>query len=155
MDQIGKIIAVEGENAVIQLERNSACAKCGICHMGETQTIQIAVENNIGAAVGTRVLVKMDRGVVLRAGAIVYLIPLAALLLGVGLMYIINLYFPLPGSPDWWGIGVGFALFALSFVGIRLGEARWRQNPKYTPTIDRIVQDFEDVTDFCGHQDNE
>lgn len=155
MDQIGRVKSVQDGTAVIQLERNSACAKCGICHMGETKTMQITVENSIGADVGARVLVNMEKGVVLRAGAIIYLVPLAALLLGVGLMYLLNLYYPLPGSPDWWGIGVGFVLFALSFVGIRLRESVWRQDPHYSPTIVRIVQDFEEITDICGHEDNE
>lgn len=155
MDQIGRVIALKDNQAVIELERNSACAKCGVCHMGLSKTMQLEVENSIGADVGKRVLIKMDKGAVLRAGAIVYLLPLLALLLGIGLMYLIDYFYPLSGSPDLWGVGVGFVLFALSFVGIRLGESAWRQNPHYTPTIVRIVEDFEEITDICGHEDNE
>src|SRR5690554_3917983 len=119
MDQIGRVIAIKDNRAVVELERNSTCAKCGVCHMGMTKTLQLEVENSIGADVGKRVLINMEKGAVLRAGAIVYLIPLLALLLGIGLMYLIHHFYPLPGSPDWWGIGVGFVLFILSFVGIR------------------------------------
>lgn len=155
MDQIGRVVALKGTAAVIQLERNSACEKCGICHMGETKTMQLEVENSIGADVGKRVLIEMDRVNVLKASTIVYIVPLMALLLGVGLMYLIHHYYPLPGSPDWWGIGVGFVFFALSFVGIRLREPVWRKDPNYTPSIVRIVEDSEVITEICGHEGDE
>lgn len=155
MDQIGKIIAVDGDSAVVELERNSACEKCGICHMGETQKVQLSVLNGIGAAVGQRVLIELDKRSVLKAGSIVYLVPLAGLLAGIGIMYLVDRFVDLPGSPDWWGIGVGFLLFGLIFLGIRLREPVWKGKPEYNPAIVRIVEEYEEITDFCGHKDDE
>lgn len=155
MDQIGRVIAIKDKNAVIELERNSACEKCGICHMGETKTLQLEVENTIGADVGKRVLIEMEKSAVLKAGSIVYLTPLVGLLLGTGLMYLVDSFYPLPGSPDWWGIGLGFVFFALVFVGIRMREPVRKSDPEYSYTITRIVEDFEEITDICGHEDNE
>lgn len=155
MDQIGRIIGIDGSEAVIEVERNSACAKCGICHMGETQSLRLVVQNSIGAQVGNRVLIEMDKSSVLKAGTIVYLLPLLAFLTGIALAYGLDTVVDLPGSPDWWGIGAGFVLFALVFVVIRLREPVYKKNPEYVPTIVRIVEDFEEITDICGHKDNE
>lgn len=155
MDQIGRVISIDGDFVVVEMERNSACAKCGICHMGETKTLQLTVENSIGADIGSRVLIEMEKSGVLKAGSIVYLIPLAALLLGIGLMYLVNEFVPLPGSPDWWGIGTGFVFFAVAYLVIRLQEPVFKRKPEYNPTIVRLVEDFEEITDFCGHEDNE
>lgn len=149
MDQIGKVIGIEQGIATVELERSSACAKCGICHLGETQTIQIEVENSIGAAVGQRVLIAVGERSVLKASAILYLIPLLALVAGIGLAFLLDHVFGLPGKTDWWGIGMGLALFLLAFVAIRRSEPALRKNPQFSPRLVRIAGDHEEIPDLC------
>ena len=153
MDQIGKVLGVQGNEAVVELERNRACDKCGVCHMGETNKLQLAVLNEIGAEIGQRVLINVEDRSLLKAGMIVYLIPLLALLSGIGLVYGVWGMLDVPGGPDWYAIGLGFLLFALAFVIIRKLEPRWKKNPKFNLNIVRIVEDYEEITDYCGHSD--
>lgn len=153
MDQIGKIIRLEGNEATVELERSSACAKCGICHLGETQTLHIQVENSLGAQEGQRVLIDVGQGAVLKASAILYLIPLLALVGGIGLAYLLDRYAGLPGKADWWGIGLGATLFILAFVFIRLREPALRRNPAYAPRMVRRAGEHEEITDLCGKAD--
>ncbi|HOB35749.1 MAG TPA: SoxR reducing system RseC family protein [Bacillota bacterium] len=155
MDQIGRVVALQGDYAVVEVERNRACAKCGICHMGRTDKMFLEVKNVLGADVGKRVLIEMGKSSVLMAGSIVYLLPLLGLIAGVGLAYLVNAFYPLPGSPDWWGIGAGFALFVLTLAGIRLSEPAFRRNPRFYPAMVRIVEDFEEITDYCGREEHE
>ena len=84
MDQIGRVVALQGDYAVVEVERNRACAKCGICHMGRTDKMFLEVKNVLGADVGKRVLIEMGKSSVLMAGSIVYLLPLLGLIAGSG-----------------------------------------------------------------------
>mgnify|MGYP000885547377 CR=1 FL=1 len=147
MDQIARVIAVEGKAAVVEVERNSACAKCGICHMGETKSLQLLAENGIGAEVGKRVLVALDKRSFLKAGFIVYLLPLSALLGGIVLVYWL-------GGTDLRAVATGLGLFALAYLAIRLLEPVWKGNPEFTASIVRIVEDYEEISDYCGHSND-
>lgn len=153
MDQIGKVISIEGNFATVQLERSSACAKCGICHLGETQILEIDVENSINAQLGQRVLIAVGEKSVLKASSILYLIPLLALVGGIGLAYLLEAVIGLPGNVDWWGIGLGLTLFFLTYVVIRLREPALRSNPDFAPRMIRLAADQEEITDLCGKTD--
>jgi sigma-E factor negative regulatory protein RseC len=153
MNQIGKIINIEGKTATVEMERSSACAQCGICHLGETQILHIDVENSINAQVGQRVLVAVGERSVLKASMILYLIPLLALVGGIGLAYLLELLIGLPGNVDWWGIGFGLTLFFLTYVVIRLREPALRSNPAYAPRMLRLAGEQEDISNLCGKVD--
>jgi sigma-E factor negative regulatory protein RseC len=153
MNQIGKIISIEDKMATVELERSSACAKCGICHLGETQILHIDVENSINAQVGQRVLIAVGQGSVLKASSILYLIPLLALVGGIGLAYLLEVFIGLPGNVDWWGIGIGLTLFFLAYVIIRLQEPALRSNPAYAPRMLRLAGEQEDISNLCGKVD--
>ncbi|MDD4658922.1 MAG: SoxR reducing system RseC family protein [Eubacteriales bacterium] len=153
MNQIGKIISIEDKMATVELERSSACAKCGICHLGETQILHIDVENSINAQVGQRVLIAVGQGSVLKASSILYLIPLLALVGGIGLAYLLERLIGLPGNADWWGIGFGLTLFFLAYVIIRLQEPALRSNPAYAPRMLRLAGEQEDISNLCGKVD--
>lgn len=153
MNQIGKIISIEDKMATVELERSSACAKCGICHLGETQILHIDVENSINAQVGQRVLIAVGQGSVLKASSILYLIPLLALVGGIGLAYLLERLIGLPGNVDWWGIGIGLTLFFLAYVIIRLQEPALRSNPAYAPRMLRLAGEQEDISNLCGKVD--
>jgi sigma-E factor negative regulatory protein RseC len=149
MNQIGRIISIEGNVATVELERSSACEKCGICHLGETQKLHIEVENSINARDGQRVLIAVQPGSVLKASSILYLFPLLALVGGICLAYFLNWFVGLPGNVEWWGIGSGMVLFFLAYVIIRLREPVRRKNPSYAPRMIRVADEHEEITDMC------
>ena len=149
MDQIGKIVDIQGAIATVELERSSACAKCGICHSGETQTLHIEVENSIDAKVGQRVLIAVSEGSVLKASLILYLIPLLALVGGIGAPIVLNRLWGLPSHAEWWGIGLGFLLFISAYAAIRRREPDLSRNPAFNPRMIRIAGDHEEIPDLC------
>jgi sigma-E factor negative regulatory protein RseC len=153
MDQIGRIIRVVGPVATVELERSSACERCGICDLGETKILHIDVDNTLEAKEGERVLIAVGERTVLKASAILYLIPLLALVGGIGLAYLLNTLVELPGSADWWGLGLGLTLFFLAYVVIRLREPALRTNPGYAPRMVRLAGEHEEITDLCGKVD--
>jgi positive regulator of sigma E activity len=151
MDQIGRITEVTPEGyAKVYIERNKACEKCGICHMGETQGLQLTVRNIINAQPGNRVLVNLHGADVIAAGAIVYIAPIVALLAGLGGGYFLAVNLSLV-NPDLWGIGLGFLAMALIYIAIRAMEPRFRKSENFRPELVRVVDEFEGLDeDPCG-----
>lgn len=77
MTESGKVIATDGEYAIVRIERKSACASCGKCGMSESQKhADIRVKNKCGATVGEYAEISMGDRAIFLSSAIVYLIPL-------------------------------------------------------------------------------
>ena len=86
MEQVVKVrrLLPEGRAEVI-LVRESACSgdchKCSGCGAAQ-QTLLLTAENPIGARVGDLVVISSGSAVVLKAAAVLYLLPLALFLAG-------------------------------------------------------------------------
>ena len=79
--------------AQVEAVRRSACSgdcdHCGGCASAK-QYVLVRAKNPIGAAVGDQVIVETSSRAILGAAAVVYLVPLALLLLGYGLASILG-----------------------------------------------------------------
>ena len=94
MEQQGYIIEViDKKTAKLKMQRHSACASCGKCATtSEKKDIIVEVDNTLGAKVGDKVKVNMETVNVLKAAAIVYIVPLVALLVGtIGTYFVLDL----------------------------------------------------------------
>ena len=85
MEQIGLVVEVKDDMAIVAVQRHDVCAKCGACGVavsgrGETQ---LKALNKVNATVGQTVKVTSDTAYVLKASFVVYLLPILALLLGI------------------------------------------------------------------------
>ncbi len=85
------VIQTDGRFAVVETERTSACdgchkaeeGGCSVCSlMGSNRKIETRAENSIGAAVGDTVYIESQTGRMLWYGALVFLMPLIATILG-------------------------------------------------------------------------
>ena len=86
MEQIVRVksIAADGKAQVLHV-RESACSgdchKCSGCGAAK-EAILLEADNPIGAAVGDFVIISSDSGPVLRAAAVLYMMPLVLFFLG-------------------------------------------------------------------------
>lgn len=145
MRETGTIIALEEGSAWVETRRQGTCGRCSArqgCGQGILNQVMPGREHYLRAlidesergrfAVGDRVAIEMADDVVLAASAIVYLLPLAAMLLGAvggnGL---------LPGDAG----AVGGALAGLMFgaLGVRLHARRVRNDPRVQPRLQSLV----------------
>lgn len=115
--------------AEVSVVRQSACSgdchKCAGCG-AVSQTVTVQAENDIRAMPGDMVYIESGSGVVLRAAALVYLLPLLLLFVG---------YF----SADAAGIGAGWG----AVIGFILGgfPAVWYdRRVRRRPPVYRIVE---------------
>src|SRR5665648_116350 len=91
MNEYGEIIELKRDEAVVMVQRSSACGKCGACEMSRNQDkMKLTVANHLKGEVGDYVELELSSTQVLKASAITYLIPLGALFIGVAGGYILS-----------------------------------------------------------------
>lgn len=86
MDTKATVISTEGEFAIVETKRKSACdgchkqkegSSCAMCTlMGDKAELRTRARNPIGAKVGDEVMIESPSGRVLAYGALVFLMPL-------------------------------------------------------------------------------
>lgn len=136
MKQYGKVVEVSENKAFVIMEKHSSCSGCNACKLGsDSHELRIEAINSAGAKNEQRVAVDMEGQHVLTAAFILYMIPLFALFTG-----IIIGTFIFPGQ-ELLAAVVGFAMLALSFLGIKMKDQSFKNNKKYIPVITDILEE--------------
>lgn len=127
MEQLVKIVSAEPDgSARVMLVRQSACS--GDCHQcsgcgAAQETVFFTARNPIGAVSGDLVLVQTQTGPVLKAAAVLYMLPVVLFIVG----YLVGMRWQLGGL-------VGLLAFALS-IGLIVAYDRLvmkKKNTEYT-----------------------
>ena len=86
LEEEGRVTSVDGNYAFVSAQPSSACEGCsqkGACHvLGGGGEMVIKALNDIGATVGNRVVVAISSRTFFKASALIYLLPVAALIAG-------------------------------------------------------------------------
>lgn len=89
MQEEGLVVKIMGGMAQVETTQQEACKSCGaqgMCHaMGGDKRRVVTAINQAGASVGDTVIMAMPRKGVLGASFLVYMVPVAALLVGASL----------------------------------------------------------------------
>lgn len=116
LEETGRVVAVNGHYAVIEIQKRSAC---GHCHSGDScgtsvlaglfsnHRQKVTLENHLNLSEGDQVVIGINETVLLSTAVMAYMLPL---LLMIGLAVISNLS----------GMGDGFS-FVSSMVGLFAG----------------------------------
>ena len=85
MNKTGRIIGVNQNRAIVQIDRTGECGdKCAGCSGGcDIPTIEVEVENTLDAKKGDYVNIVMEHKTLISSSFILYTIPLIAFILGV------------------------------------------------------------------------
>lgn len=126
MQQIGKVLEIEGEFALVQFERTKACGNCKACMSLGDGMAAVKIRNTLDAVPGDSVHIQLHAKSLLKATAIAYGVPLLALLLGVILGSLINDVAALC-------MGLGFAL--LAFGLLKLLEPKFARMQEFSPRM--------------------
>ena len=133
MIRTGKVVSAENGRVSVCFQRPEMCEKCGAC--GERHESLISFEAD--AQVGDLVQVDLPETQLLRTAAFTYLIPIAALLLG------------LWGGQTLFHSELGCALSAAGLLAISLlvvirYDRRMRKDPNKTPRL-ITIENKEDI----------
>lgn len=131
MAETAYVTKIEGEFALIELERSSACSKCGSCKTTKSGKMIGKALNKADANVGDTVVLGM-KGSFLGAVSVTYLVPLV--------MFFLGYYFgaeALKGG-ELQGIIGAFALMILSFGFVMIYDRYARSKGKYQLEIKKV-----------------
>ena len=127
----GKVIALQGEIAVVHFVRSDACGHCNACfHLGSNEA-DIELVNTAGAKVGDIVSIELKGRSMVRASLITYGLPLVGLLIGV-----------LIGTQwgDLYGVAGGLLLCGGTYFILRGLEPYFAKKAEFKPRIVEIVE---------------
>lgn len=125
MEKIGYVIGERDGKVILDIKRTGSCGdKCSTCQSHcEVPSIQVEIDNSLLAKKGDFVQVGMQPKNLIKSTFIIYTIPLIMFILG---MTVSVLYLKSVGVVNYelFGILIGFAVLALTFIAIRLVTER-------------------------------
>lgn len=139
MNELGEIVELKDKEAVIKVRRSSACGKCGACQMGSrSDEMFLTIPNTLNGRIGDYVELELASSQLLKASAITYLIPLAALILGVIVGYMFGPDYGM--NPELAGSLMGLLFTALSFFVIRAMDPKFKKEHNFSPQMVNIIK---------------
>lgn len=122
----------------VSLPEQEGCAGCGACRHGEAGAVCIEAVNAAGAGIGDAVQVEVAVAGVVQSSAIVYLLPIFALLAGYGVGSVAARWVPdLSGETG--GIAGGMIGLAFSFLVVRWYDRRAGRQRAVRATVTKIL----------------
>lgn len=141
MENIGVVKKTEGNEAVVEIQRSSACGEsCASCKGGCVPTRKyVDVLNIPQAKVGQRVKIELQTRKVLNAAMIMYGIPLISVFIGVMFGIWVSIPLGYESSQEGLGIVMGLIFLVLSYVGIRLWDRGRKTKEKVEIVIVKVL----------------
>jgi len=133
-----RVIEVRNGRALVETSRSSACKACagraGCATLGGGREARVWAADHVGVERGMRVEVAVGEGSFLLAGFLVYMVPVAALLLGAygGHSWATRNGF----DADLTAAGAGISFMALALLASRFIASRRIKGPVVTRVID-------------------
>lgn len=143
MEEHGTVVQRKERTVVIKAERTTSCDNCASkksCHSGAgaDNEILIEAEDLLGAKVGDRVVFSVSAGSVLKAGVLIYLVPVLSFIGGVVLGQTV-ITGALPGYNADLVAGVtGVVFLALAFLGLKGYGALSERKGSLRPRVLRV-----------------
>ena len=147
MEQFGLVIETGSETATVTLQRHLTCESCGRCGIlsGAADRRELTVEalNPIQAQKGQRVIMETDDRQILFLSFMLYMVPLAVLLIGIIIGLSIADFLNIAAN-ELFAVGIGFFLMIVIYVLIRNWDKRAKDDPKYKPVITALINEEKD-----------
>ena len=141
----GTVLSVDGIKAKVRVIVSSECMGCpskSSCQPGAGETREITAINDCGAEVSDQVVFEADTGKVIISAALIWIVPLIAMIIG----YIVGEIF----AEGFWPIGVAFVFLVASFAFLSLLDKSISGGKKFYPKITKIVHSI-DQEEYCKY----
>lgn len=139
MEQVGYVIAIEGNQARLLVKRMMSCgSNCAACKAScGAKPLEILVENKIGAKVGDRVEIMSSTSNVMKILLILYMLPFLSLCIGIFLGLLLlekkTEYYEL------YSFGLGLLFMTFGYWMIRKIDREYRKKNQTILQITRIL----------------
>lgn len=143
MEEMGLVIEERGATVLIKTEKSSSCDNCATksaCHSLSDSEMVIEAENAVGAHKGDYVAFSAGAVSVMKAGVLLYLVPVLSFIAGVVIgQTVVTDYFP-AYNPDLVSGVLGVVFLAAAFIGLKLYSRRVEKDESYRPRVLRVVK---------------
>lgn len=142
MEEHGVVIEEKGRTVLIRAEQKSTCESCvskSSCQVLGDSEMLIEAENPVGARVGDRVVFSAGAASIMKAGVLLYLVPVLCFIFGVVLGQMLSADFFPDRNPDLVSGLFGAFFLAVAFVGLKLYNRLIEKGKAHLPTIHRVV----------------
>ncbi|MBM3243073.1 SoxR reducing system RseC family protein [Candidatus Poribacteria bacterium] len=140
MTERGLVIDISEQIARVKVEKSGDCGSCNACSIDKNRTMIAEVDNPINAKKGDSVLIEVSDNQAIKAGLLVFGLPLAALFLGVFGVSKIAESIGFTNSSNTIGGIIGFMLFALVSVGVYFYSGHSKKNGHHSLKIIKILK---------------
>ena len=140
IEEIGIVKSTSGMIAIVTVPRKSACEGCnaGICKP-EEQSMEIEAVNRAGAVAGQRVRVAIKSLAYMKGSMVVYGLPAIGLVIGAVLGKEVFSGFVKGIDPDILSAAVGFAVFGIALVAVKIWSNSTGNKVESKPVIEEIL----------------
>ncbi|HOA81350.1 MAG TPA: SoxR reducing system RseC family protein [Defluviitaleaceae bacterium] len=139
--EVGKVINIKNNIAIVSMTRNEACQKCGACSHGhKSEEMILEAKNLCNAKIGDKVVIDLASSDFLKATFIMYGLPLILLFTGFFLGYYAFSKFGYESLQEPIGVLSGLIFMSISYIWIKSKEERWKSQ-NYHPAAVEIVKD--------------
>ncbi len=141
----GIVLSLDGNKVKVSVTASSECMGCpskSSCQPGSDKTREIIAINDCGAEISDHVVFEADTGRVIISAALIWIVPLIAMIIG----YIVGEIF----TEGFWPIGVAFVFLMASFAFLSLLDKSISGGKKFYPRITKIVH-YIDQEECCKY----
>lgn len=142
MEKIGLVKSLEGDIAIVEIRRASACGEsCASCKAGCAPTAVYArVNNSLNASVGQYVKLKTESKKVIKAAFFAYMIPFFSMIIGIAIGSWTARYFDYEKQSELIGAGVGFVSLAVSYLYLYFKDKKIKKQKDMEIVISHIIK---------------
>jgi sigma-E factor negative regulatory protein RseC len=134
MFEIGKVIKIEEEKAVVILNSSEQCSKCKICLFDDKGQRTLKVDNEVNAAVGDNVEIFIPEGMISKLSFLIFILPIMTFLIGYLIVWSLS-------RSEVLSAVAGAITFVLTFYALFIYEKKLNQIKKEAlPYISKILE---------------
>lgn len=134
MTEIGEVIKIEEDKAIILLGTSEYCNKCKVCFFDEKGQRTLKIYNGVGAKIGDEVEVFIPEGMISKMSFSIFILPIIVFFIGYWIVWSMS------KSEKLGAIG-GLIAFVLTFYSLWLYERKLSQIKKDTfPYIAKVLK---------------
>lgn len=143
IEEVGRVISVNGDNLVVETIKQSSCSSCSaqkncgqslLAKIGDGRKLQIAVDNpeHLSVKPDDQVVLGVEESTFLSASVLIYLLPLVA-------MFVFAVMAQFAASSEPVIIVSALAGLLAGFLAARLISRRFSRNCRFQPVLLRVV----------------
>lgn len=138
MTEVGRVLSVNGDAAVVAMRVSGACEKCGLCMASsDGKEVLLLARNDVEAGPGDRVEIEISPGRVLVAAFALYMLPVLMTIVGFLVGSAVS-----GGSEDSpLPIVLAIAFLVVSFLAVWIFDLTIRKTERRDATVMKILSD--------------